>query len=225
MKTSEEFKEIIDEIKLLISYAVGKEDIYKAESLLERYRANGVALTVLKEFYSSLPEAREEPVIRIAHIDMHMGVFLLGVSTGAHDYVFFATGDNAGSLGEFSETRGDEEIFSFFGYSDKEIFLQNHPNMAALKDLAPILPTNKDFCPVCSAVVGENHHLGCPVEVCPWCFGQLSKCNCRFEQMDLEEIVNDKDLERFGQLLEEKGRIPFECGQGPSYPAGGKDKQ
>jgi hypothetical protein len=222
MEKRDTFKAIIDEIKLSIRYAVSEQDRDKAYSLVDKYKDNHVALILLKEFYSFLPEAREEPVSRIVHIDMRQGVFLLGVSTGIHEYIFFATEDEAGSLGEFQEDGGDEETFAFFGYSGKESFLKLHPTMAEFQDFDTVLSTNETFCPVCSVAVGENHHLGCPVEICPWCFGQLSKCNCRFDKLDKEEMEGDEDLERFERLLHEKGRIRFEAGQGPSYPVAGK---
>ena len=98
MKETNELQSIIEEIQLLIKYAVSKEDRDKANTLLEHYRTNRVALRVLKEFYSSLPEAREEPVSKIVHMDRRQGIFLLGLSAGDHDYIFFATEDHAGFL-------------------------------------------------------------------------------------------------------------------------------
>jgi hypothetical protein len=56
------------------------------------------------------------------------------------------------------------------------------------------------------------------VEVCPWCQGQLSKCNCRFEQLEVDAIDQEEELEDFVDLLTEKGRIPFERQQVPFYP-------
>jgi hypothetical protein len=225
MQKEEDFSSMIDEVKLLIKYAVSAQDRDKADSFAEKYQNNRVAVILLKEYYSFLPEAREEAVIRIVRIDMHQGVFMLGVSTDNHEYLFFATEEEAGCLGEYQEPVGDEEIFTFFGYSDKESFLQNHPSMAEFEDFETVLSTNEAFCPVCSTAVGEHHHLGCPVEVCPWCLGQLSKCNCRFEQLDKEEMEGVEDLERFEAILDEKGRIRFEPGQGPSYPVAGKKEK
>jgi len=218
----DELISIIDEIKLLIVYAVSEEDKDKAHTLVDKYKNNRVALILLKEFYSFLPEAREEAVSRIVRINMHQGVFLLGVSTGNHEYLFYANEEEAGSIGEYQEQGGDEEIFSFFGYSGKRSFLNLHPSMAEFEDFEASLSINEAFCPVCATAVGEFHHLGCPVEVCPWCLGQLSKCNCRFDQLDKVEMEGDEDLERFERILNEKGRIRFEPGQGPSYPVAGK---
>lgn len=225
MLNRNEIVSIIEEIKLLIKYAVQSDERDKAESLVDEYKDNHMALILLKEFYSFLPEAREEPVIRIVQIDMHQGVFLLGVSTGSHEYIFLATDDEAENLGEYKEKVGDEQAFAFFGYSDKESFLADHPSMTEFQDLGTDFSADEVFCPVCSVAVGENHHLGCPVEICPWCFGQLNRCNCRFDQMEKEEMEGEEDLEMFERILNEKGRICFEPGQGPSYPAAGKKQK
>jgi hypothetical protein len=218
MRKKIELQAVIEDIKLLIRYAVSEEDRDKAGALLEKYRANPVALRLLKEYYSFLPEAQEEPVSRIVHMDMRQGIFLLGVSTGTHEYIFFATEEHAGFLGKYQEGIGDEEILGFFGYTSRESFLQLHPSLAEFDDFSETWKINETLCPVCLVAVGENHHLGCPVEVCPWCSGQLSRCNCRFELMQKEEIESDEDLKVFEALVQKKGRISFEAGQGPSYP-------
>jgi hypothetical protein len=223
MKEQRALQEVVEEIELFIRYAVSPEDYDTARVLLEKYRANRVALQVLREYYSSLPEAREEAISRIVHIHRRQGIFLLGVSTGNHDYLFFASEDEAECLGEYPEDSGDQEILAYFGYVDKESFLQRHPTMAEFKDFSETWKINKALCPVCSVAIGEYHHLGCSVEVCPWCQGQLSKCNCRFDQMQKEEIESDEDLERFEALLQQKGRIFFQEGQGPFYPVAGND--
>ncbi|MDR3629340.1 MAG: hypothetical protein P4L42_03295 [Desulfocapsaceae bacterium] len=219
MREKKQLQTSVDEIEMLIRYAVPEKERAEAQALLGTYRANAVGLQVLKEYYSSLPEAREEPVLRIVHIDMRQGVFLLGLSTGQHEYIYFATEDEADCLGEYEETGGDPEILEYFGYAGKEAFLQLHPKMAEFDDFSKKWRVNKALCSVCAVAVGEYHHLGCPVEVCPWCFGQLSKCNCRFDLIQKEEMTSDEDLERFETQLQQKGRICFEEGQGPLYPA------
>jgi hypothetical protein len=69
------------------------------------------------------------------------------------------------------------------------------------------------------AAVGEYHLLGCPVEICPWCDGQLSRCGCRFEQLGVDVLEDEEDLEELERILEEKGRIPYSEEQYPSYPS------
>jgi hypothetical protein len=53
--------------------------------------------------------------------------------------------------------------------------------------------------------------LGCPVEVCPWCEGQLTNCNCRFTQVGVDRFTADCQLDNFIEALEAKGRIPFDA--------------
>lgn len=65
---------------------------------------------------------------------------------------------------------------------------------------------------------GEEHLLGCVVEVCPWCEGQLNSCNCRFEQLEVDELLDEEQLEKFEDLLNAKGRVPFVKGHKPAYP-------
>ena len=78
---------------------------------------------------------------------------------------------------------------------------------------------NEQLCPVCSAAVGEDHTFGCPVEVCPWCGGQLTSCNCRFTILDKEHISSEKDLKTLEEKLIEKGRIAYDpVDQRPAYP-------
>jgi hypothetical protein len=216
-------KNILDEIALLIQYAVGAEDKEIAHAVVQKYRDNHVALQVLRDFYLSLPEAREEPLTRIVRIDMRQGVFLLGVRARAHEYIYFATEEDAGCLGEYREGIGDPEILAFFGYTSNESFLEIHPTFAEFADLDTMRNEEGGVCPVCRVAIGEYHHLGCPVEVCPWCLGQLNRCNCRFDQLEKEEIIDDEDLARFEKLLQEKGRVCFEADQAPSYPSAGKD--
>ena len=76
-----------------------------------------------------------------------------------------------------------------------------------------------DVCPICYVSAGELHVLGCPVEVCPWCGGQLTKCHCRFSQLDMEQISAAAHVERLREKLEEKGRIAYSADQRPGYPA------
>ena len=67
------------------------------------------------------------------------------------------------------------------------------------------------------AVAGEVHELGCPVEICPWCGGQLIHCDCRFERLGLDAITSEEELLQFEAMLEEQGRIPYSREQRPAF--------
>ncbi|MCI5168483.1 MAG: hypothetical protein D3903_20920, partial [Candidatus Electrothrix sp. GM3_4] len=67
------------------------------------------------------------------------------------------------------------------------------------------------------AATGEEHELGFPIEVCPWCGGQLIHCECRFAQLDMEEMSTDQDLIRFEELLQQKGRLVYTPEQRPTF--------
>jgi hypothetical protein len=67
--------------------------------------------------------------------------------------------------------------------------------------------------------VGEFHTLGCPVEICPWCNGQLTYCNCRFTKLNIDTINKVEQIEKLLQLLEEVGRIAFKKEDSPGYPS------
>ncbi len=120
-------------------------------------------------------------------------------------------------LGEYRKEI-DPEVLSFFGFQSQEEFLEICPSV---EDLAQYTASNGDerkLCPVCGVPEGECHILGCTVEICPWCEGQLSNCNCRFEQLKVDEIEDEQQLETFVDMLEAKGRIQYAKSQAPAYP-------
>lgn len=41
-------------------------------------------------------------------------------------------------------------------------------------------PMRSDKCGDCGATKGKLHKLGCDIERCPNCKGQLATCNCNF---------------------------------------------
>jgi len=46
-----------------------------------------------------------------------------------------------------------------------------------MRDLWPGMGTH-DICHHCNAGLGQYHHLGCIMERCPMCKGQLKFCGC-----------------------------------------------
>lgn len=209
-------EKLVSEIKLFIEYGVVEAEKNSAVELLDTYLDNPVALAALLEFYKVLPEAREEAVKRLGRIDSLQGVTLLAASTANHTYVIVITEGEAHILGEFAKDTTPREILNYFGHSSHEEFIKSCGPINELPRFG--IKQKKDICPACGVSVGEEHLLGCPVEICPWCDAQLSKCNCRFEKLDVESFENDEQVEEFKDMLETKGRVPYDPEQTPAYP-------
>jgi hypothetical protein len=217
-------EQLIEEIELYIRYAVPEEDIRAAINMTRTYRGNKTILRVLREFYSSLPEAREEAVVKVSCLVRQQDVNLLVVATAKHAYLYLVSGEDVLLAGEYLH-EVNQEILSYFGFDSQENFLKICPPVQEL-DPCEFRLKERVACPVCNVLENEYHLTGCTVEVCPWCDGQLANCNCRFEQLDSDEIEDEEMLERFLELLDAKGRIPFRKGDAPAYPgtSGGLDK-
>lgn len=213
--------QLIEEIKLFIQYSVPENEIQSANALVDRYRNNAFVIRLFREYYSSLPEVREEAVLRIAKLIDQQGVHLFVVSTAPFSYLYAVSADHVLLLGEYRQ-EVDTEVLSFFGFASQEEFLKICP---LADDLEEYVESEKKICPVCGVPEGDCHLLGCSVEICPWCEGQLSNCSCRFEQLEADDIAEEGQVERFNDLLEAKGRIPYQKIQAPAYPgtSGGLD--
>lgn len=216
---------LVSEIELFIEYGVVEEQKSQAKELLQKYLDNPIALAALLEFYKVLPEAREEAVNRIGRIDSLQGVTLLALSTANHTYTVVVTEGEAHILGEFAKDETPREILNYFAHSSHEEFIKSCGSINELKEFG--VKEKVAACPACGVVVGEFHLLGCPVEICPWCDGQLCKCNCRFEKLDVESLDDDEQVEEFQDLLDSKGRVPYDSEQKPAYPgtSDGLDKK
>lgn len=210
-------QEIVRETKLFIQYGVVEDVRNRAMEVVDKYSQDSVALRLLHEFYRSLPEAREEPVVRVVQIDSRQGVLLLGVLTLTYEYLYLVTETEAILLGERGQ-EVEDDVLVFFGYTDNAGLSKACENLSGLEDYSSHSQSGRMKCPVCLVLEGEFHHLGCPVEVCPWCGGQLNRCNCRFDQLGIERIRDENEVDRFRQLLIAKGRIRFTGEQAPSYP-------
>lgn len=207
---------LVEEIELFIDFSVEEKARPKAKELVAEYRNDLVGLAVLKEFYTVLPEVREEAVEKISLLMNLQGVLLLVLSTENHAYNVVASENEVHILGEVGKEELPEELLNFFGYADNDAFIKNFPPLESLVQYGT--EKSDELCPVCRVSAGELHLLGCPVEVCPWCQGQLSRCDCRFEELEADELENEDQLQEFQDKLEAKGRVPYEVEQKPSYP-------
>lgn len=194
----------------------------EAEDLLDMYREDRIGLTLLLEFYSHLPEARDEWVRELRVVNRQRGIFLLAVLTAREKYLYLVSSEGVEFQGRLADGFLDDELLDFFGYDSLESFQK----ICAATDALPVyepLQLDEDICPACHAASGEVHELGCPVEICPWCGGSLIYCDCRYEQLGLDVIATEEDLVQFEVLLEERGRIPYSPEQRPSFADDGVD--
>ncbi len=199
-----------------MEYAVAEEGREEAEDLLDIYREDRIALTLLQEFYSFLPGAQEEWIRELRVINRLQGIFLLAACTEEHRYLYLVSSEGIEFHGELGDGFLAQELIDFYGYESAAAFAQSCTPFDELPIYEP-LQVDGEICPACHAVAGEVHELGCPVEICPWCGGQLVHCDCRFEQMGLDALTSEAELDQFEALLEERGRIPFSPEQRPSF--------
>lgn len=136
--------------------------------------------------------------------------------TGSGGYLYLISSEGVEFNGSLHEGYLDTELLDFFGFESRDSFKK----VCAAPEQQPIykpLQTDEDICPACHAASGEYHELGCPVEICPWCGGQLIRCSCRYDQLQLDAITSEDELARFEVLLDERGRIPYSPEQRPSF--------
>jgi len=196
------------EIDLLMAYATPAEQRVQLAALVDRYAADIIALKVLHCFYSYLPEAQDDGIVELRRIANRQGVFLFNAKTLLDDYLYLADREKAEFLGPLREGIWDQEILEFFGWPDRESCLKAIANP---KRLATHQAINEapELCPACGTANGGLHIFGCPVEVCPWCGGQLIHCPCRFDRTGRHEFSHESHVDEFLELVTKKGRVPF----------------
>lgn len=78
--------------------------------------------------------------------------------------------------------------------------------------------TEPQNCHDCGVIEGGIHELGCDMEKCPECEGQLITCHCVYEMLEIDcrpgtwaykNGLTDEQEEAWLKLLEAKGRIPY----------------
>jgi hypothetical protein len=196
------------EITLLMKYGAPEDKLPDLHKVLEKYSSDAIALNVFHNFYSFLPEALEDGITMISRIAARHGAFLFCATTLSTEYLYLATRESATLVGPFSNTIEDQEILNFFGWPDDEHFRKAVGEPANRPEHVPVNESLK-LCPACGTGDSEIHAFGCPVEVCPWCDGQLTNCECRFSKTGLTQFSRDSHLDDFLDLLTEKGRVPF----------------
>jgi hypothetical protein len=203
-------------IRSLMQYAVPEKDLEAALDLLVIFHDDRIALTILEEFYSYLPDAEEDWIKEVRLVARQHGVFLLAAVTSRDSYLYLVSSEGIEFHGSLLEGYLDKQLLDFFGFADSDNFRESGQNPENFPVYQP-LQGDIDVCPACHAVTGEVHELGCPVEVCPWCGGQLIGCSCRFERLETDEMSGEQDLIRFEELLNQKGRIAYSSEQRPSF--------
>ena len=74
--------------------------------------------------------------------------------------------------------------------------------------------SKRERCGDCQALEGENHELGCDLERCPFCGGQLISCDCCYQILHIDSASHMRGLTRKQRMqwectLNDKGRVPF----------------
>ena len=216
MEAMNELEQKRDTIRSLMEYAVPADRLDDAIDLLDIYRHDRIALDLLHEFYSFLPEGRNDWVREIRLAARQQGLFLLAAVTRESGYFYLVSSEGIEFHGVVADGVWDQDLLAFFGFADRERFREQCGQPEALTVYEP-MDSDPDICPACHAATGEVHELGCPVEVCPWCGGQLVYCGCRFEKLEVESLSSEKDLVRFEEILNEQGRSPYSPEQRPSF--------
>lgn len=199
---------LLKEIDLLLEYGAPKGESARLRGIIDNYSSDAIALNVFHNFYSYLPEGLEDGILKISRVANRHGAFLFSVSTLLGDYLYLATRESAALIGPFAEGIHDQDILGFFGWQDNEQFKKTGAAPAVFVEHVP-LNESPDLCPVCGTGDGDIHAFGCPVEICPWCDGQLTNCDCRFRKTGRDKLSQESHLEELLDLLTEKGRIPY----------------
>ena len=218
MDTPKTLIERKNDIQFLMKYAVPEAQVDSAEALLEKYDSDIIALNLLHSFYVHLPEGNDDSVKTLRLLTRRQGIFLLCVSTGNEfHYLYLVNNEAAHIIGTLAEGIADKQLLDLLGYANNEEVLALTEKPENLQEYEPYTP-DSNLCPSCYAAEGEFHTLGCPVEICPWCNGQLTYCNCRFTKLDIDAMDKLAQIEKLQELLEEAGRISFKKEHRPGYP-------
>jgi len=205
------------ELPILIKYGVPTAKQKEALKMVDCFSHDPLVINICHEFYSHLPEAEDDCILELFLLEQQDGMQLFLVRTTINTYFYLVNREQAELAGALPQGP-DEKILHFFGFGTTDDFFKKHGDFS---DLSPHSSTfiGKEACPSCFCRHGDLHVFGCPVEICPWCDGQLTNCNCRFDQLGSDTITSQLQLEEFLKILHKKGRIPYDAAQHcPSYP-------
>ena len=117
--------------RAVIRYAVEEGEQAIALEFLQTFQSDPFGLDVLREFYRTLPEAREEALLKISVLEQKEQVYLLLLSTSNHHYFYLANNEEGLFLGDWEKGLSNSQILSFFDYQDEEAFAKQHPTLEA----------------------------------------------------------------------------------------------
>ncbi len=203
-------------IRRAMEYAVDGDNMGAASELLIQYRDDRIALELMEAFYSCPPDTKNSYIVEIRTVARGQGMFLLAAVTVESAYLYMLSSEGLEFHGVLEQEYLDQDLLDFFGFVNLDDFRGRCGSLEYLPVYEP-LQIDENICPACHAVTGELHELGCPVEMCPWCGGQLIYCPCRFERLDLESLGSETELLRLEELLHEQGRVPYSPEQRPGF--------
>lgn len=210
--------EIKQEISLLVEYATPPEQRPEAMRLVDRFETDIIALRLFHHFYSFLPEAQDDAIRMLRLLARRQGTFLLCATTSIDNYLYLVTSEQTEFVGTMAAGIEDTEVLDFFDIASPEAFRKRFSDLDQLPVHVPA-PLDNRLCPICLVEDGECHTVGCPVEVCPWCGGQLISCQCRFTQLGQARLSTEDQIDDLLEKLEKKGRLPFNAEEDrPGYP-------
>ena len=212
-------KDKLEKIKLLMRYAVPRNRLEEATDLVLRYQNDAIGLNLFHAFYSFLPEAEDDLILALRLLGRRQGTFLIRASTMLGVYLYLVNRERAEFIGPDTQKKWDRDLLQFFGYGDSKSLSKQLADPALLDEYTPSCQ-DESLCPVCQAAHGEHHAFGCPTEICPWCGGQLTSCNCRFKQLERDQIKTASQIDLLLKKLNKKGRIAFDSDRHRlSFPA------
>lgn len=203
-------------IRQAMEYAVDGDSMMAASELLIRYRDDRIVLDLMETFYTCLPEAKNDYIVEVRTVARGRGMFLLAAVTEMSAYLYMISSEGVEFHGIVEQGYLDQDLLDFFSFVDMDDFRNQCGTLENFPVYEP-LQIDENICPACHAVTGELHELGCPVEVCPWCGGQLIHCPCRFERLEVESLSSTTELLRLEELLNEQGRVPYSPEQRPGF--------